>query len=174
MSNSYAESTVNSKKESTLKSIIVSLVLLFSMQLCANETILAENAPKDKPVSAASDTELDTYHKAQEPYIDKARKSYPQAKERYLKGLPSGEHFFLTTRLYDDQGREEQVFILVKNIADGVIEGIIFNKISTVSGYKNRQEYSFPEKEIYDWLITKPNGGEEGNFVGKFIDTYHH
>jgi hypothetical protein len=28
------------------------------------------------------------------------------------------------------------------------------------------------EAELLDWLITKPDGSEEGNVVGKFLDTY--
>ena len=26
--------------------------------------------------------------------------------------------------------------------------------------------------EVLDWTISKPDGTEEGNFVGKFLDTY--
>ena len=29
----------------------------------------------------------------------------------------------------------------------------------------------FNEKDILDWLIAKPDGSEEGNFIGKFLDT---
>lgn len=29
----------------------------------------------------------------------------------------------------------------------------------------------FKEKDIIDWLISKPDRSEEGNFVGKFLDT---
>ena len=41
-----------------------------------------------------------------------------------------------------------------------------------VSGYAYKQPYSFPESELVDWLIAKPDGSEEGNVVGKFLDTY--
>ena len=155
-----------------MKSFIVTLILFFSVTLFAEEPILSEHAPKDKLTTAANHKQLEAYHKAQEPYIKRARETYPTAKEKYLKGLPPGEHFFLTTRLYDDQNREEQVFVLVKSIEDGKVDGIIYNNINVVTGYQNGQKHSFPESEIYDWLITKPDGREEGNFVGKFIDTY--
>jgi hypothetical protein len=29
------------------------------------------------------------------------------------------------------------------------------------------------DRDVIDWVITDPNGAEEGNVVGKFIDTYH-
>lgn len=31
---------------------------------------------------------------------------------------------------------------------------------------------TFPETDMLDWPITRPDGTEEGNFVGKFLDTY--
>ena len=53
-----------------------------------------------------------------------------------------------------------------------MVSGIIYNQINLVKGYKNEQRYKFSESEVYDWLITKPDGSEEGNYVGKFLDTY--
>jgi len=41
-----------------------------------------------------------------------------------------------------------------------------------VTGYKHGDTYSFPEADLLDWTISKPDGTEEGNFVGKFLDTY--
>ena len=32
--------------------------------------------------------------------------------------------------------------------------------------------YQFSESDLLDWLITHPDGSEEGNFVGKFLDSY--
>ena len=32
--------------------------------------------------------------------------------------------------------------------------------------------YTFPEGELVDWLITHPDGSEEGNVVGKFLDEW--
>ena len=30
----------------------------------------------------------------------------------------------------------------------------------------------FPESELVDWVITHPDGIEEGNVVGKFLDEW--
>ena len=62
--------------------------------------------------------------------------------------------------------------LLVRVTEDGTIEGIIYSPIQVVSDYSYKQPYSFPESELVDWLITKPDGSEEGNVVGKFMDTY--
>ena len=70
----------------------------------------------------------------------------------------------------DPEGRFEQVFVLVDHIEDGVVTGRIFSDVGTVRGYKARDVYRFPEADVVDWLISKPDGSEEGNLVGKFID----
>lgn len=132
---------------------------------------LAPNAPVDKGQAVKSD-QLTAFETAVKPYVEQARKTYPEAKERFLAGLPAKNFFFVTTRLHDSAGRWEQVFIAVNEIKDGVITGLIASDIETVTGYKARDKYSFPESELIDWTIAKPDGSEEGNFVGKFLDTY--
>ena len=132
---------------------------------------LAPNAPTDQPQPVKSE-EARKFEEAIKPYVEKARKTYPDAKRRFLAGLPSGQVFFLTATLHDSAGRWEQVFIEVKEINDGKVKGLIANDIGTVSGYALGDSYTFPESELLDWTISKPDGIEEGNFVGKFLDTY--
>lgn len=133
-------------------------------------TPLAPNAPEDRPGKQADEKKFDEDIK---PYVEQARKTYPEAKARFLAGLPPKHVFFLTARLHDADGRWEQVFVEVKEIRDGTVKGLIANDIEAVSGYKLGDSYSFPESEFLDWTISKPDGTEEGNFVGKFLDTYH-
>jgi hypothetical protein len=40
----------------------------------------------------------------------------------------------------------------------------------TVDGYKRGDAYQFPESALTNWAIRKPDGSEEGNVVGKFLD----
>ena len=135
------------------------------------EVYVAPNAPKDKPVDVAS-TEVNQLEAAMQPYIQKARNTYPQAKARFLNGLPPKHSFFITTRLHDASRRFEQVFIAVTEIKDGKISGAIASEVNLVAGYRQGDTYSFPEAELIDWTITRPDGTEEGNFVGNFLDTY--
>src|SRR5437764_1028865 len=135
------------------------MLLLVALFICAavglgqdsNSSQIAPNAPPDKPVQAESQAEADQIEAAIKPYIEKAKQTYPEAKKRFLAGLPSKHGFFVTTRLHDKEGRFEQVFIAVLEIKDGVIKGKIANEITTVSGYKDGDEYSFPESELLDW-----------------------
>ncbi len=130
---------------------------------------LAPNAPQDKPVHSDSPQRA---HAALAPYIERARATYPQARDRYLAGLPRGESFFVTLSLRDDHGTEEMVFLLVKAIGGGYVNGTISNRIERVEGYWQGEMLAFPEGQIVDWLITKPDGSEEGNVVGKFMESH--
>jgi len=59
-----------------------------------------------------------------------------------------------------------------EKVADGEISGRIASSM-TLIGYGMGQFYSLPESQLIDWMIAKPDGTEEGNEVGKFLDTYH-
>ena len=134
--------------------------------------VLATNAPKDKPVSA-SGSRMDEIKKGMAPLIEKARQTYPDAKKRYLAGLPRGESFFVTVPLHDNEGATEQVFIAVSGIQGTKISGKIASDILTVQGFRRGQAYSLDEADLIDWLISKPDGSEEGNLVGKYLDSVH-
>jgi uncharacterized protein DUF2314 len=159
-------------------SILLSLAVILGASTVAipqqqqkPEIYVAPNAPKDKPVSAEA-RQAEQIEAAMKPYIEKAKNTYPQAKARFLTGLPPRHTFFITTRLYDSSRRVEQVFIAVNEIKDGRISGVIASTIQLVSGYLEGDKYSFPESELIDWTISKPDGTEEGNFVGNFLDSY--
>jgi len=133
---------------------------------------LSPNAPKDQPVDATGESQLEAIEAAVAPYIAQAKKTYPDAKKRYLTGLPEGHGFYAVTKLRDDRGTEEQVFIAVTKISDGKISGRVASAIRAVKGYKQGDAYEFPESDLIDWLITRPDGTEEGNVVGKFLDEW--
>jgi len=86
--------------------------------------------------------------------------------------LPAGHTFAVVTRLHDASGRTEQVFVGVKKIKRGIISGEIWNEINVVSGYQSYDKIRIPEADIIDWVITAPDGTEEGNVVGKWLDEH--
>lgn len=133
---------------------------------------LSTNAPRDQPVDAKGKADAEEYRAAIAPYVAQGRKTYVEAKKRYLAGLPPGQGFFAVTNLRDGSGTSEQVFIAVTGIWDDRISGRIASEILGVKGFKNGDLYSFPESELMDWLITHPEGSEEGNVVGKFLDEW--
>ncbi len=103
------------------------------------------------------------------PYSEQARKSYPDAKKRYLAGLPAGHRFSVVTKL-QASGHVEAVFITVSGIKGDQITGRIDSDVRGVPGYKPGDTYTLSERDIVDWVIVRPDGSEEGNVVGKFIE----
>lgn len=151
--------------------LFCSTLSLAQQQQPASPPALSPNAPEDKPQALTAE-QVKKFEEAIEPYVEKARKTYPDARKRFLAGLPPKHSFYITTRLHDKQGRFEQVFIAVREIKEGTIKGIIASEITTITEYKFGDLYSFPESELMDWTISLPDGSEEGNFVGKFLDEY--
>ena len=128
------------------------------------------NAPEDKPFVTSGSVTNDL-NVAIIPYVKQAMATYPEAKKRYLQGLPPNHFFQVVTRLRTDTAFE-QVFVAVSSIEGNHITGKIVSDVHGVPGYKWGDLYSFPESELIDWVIVLPNGTEEGNFVGKFLDQW--
>ncbi|WP_243385030.1 DUF2314 domain-containing protein [Geothrix alkalitolerans] len=138
----------------------------------AGQTTLSPNAPQDKPAAVST---LDQHQKvwaAARPYVEKAKATWPQAKARFLAGLPKGQVFFITTDLIDMSGRHEYVFVEAHKITNTAVEGILASAINTVSGFRQGQKITIQETSIIDWLISHPDGHEEGNVVGLFLEQY--
>jgi uncharacterized protein YegJ (DUF2314 family) len=131
-------------------------------------TAASSIAPQDQPVAW---TNLAAAKSAIAPYVAQARATYPQAKQRYLAGLPADQAFFVTVELKDDNGLSERVFLAVDRIEEGNIAGRIWNDVALVQGYALHQPYTVAEADIQDWLIAHRDGTEEGNFVGKYLDS---
>jgi len=154
-----------------MKKALFCVILLCSPNAVSQST-LAPNAPADKPVGFSNGQQHQELLKAIAPYVEQAKKSWPQAKEGYLKGLPPRHVFFVTTELADMRGKREIVFVEVRKIEKGIVTGVIANEISAVSGFKQGQTHAVPEADIWDWTVSRPDGSEEGNVVGKFLETY--
>jgi uncharacterized protein YegJ (DUF2314 family) len=153
-------------------------ILFLAVISCAHGRVKSDatapaNPPPDQPVTVRSDPQLQKLMSAIEPYVKKARATYPEAKARFQAGLPSGSTFFATVQLHDAEGKMEQVFVQVDQIEAGWISGFIQNDIKRMKGFAKGQRYTFPESEIIDWTISNRDGTEEGNVVGKFLDTWH-
>lgn len=144
-----------------------SSVVVLAMLSPITQAQVAANAPKDRMVSGPTTT----MERAIAPYIATAKATYPQARSRFLAGLPPGQGFFVVTRLRAPLQHDEQVFVAVQSVLDGVVQGRLASEVR-IAGYHAGQPLSVAETDIVDWLITKPDGSEEGNVVGKFLDTY--
>jgi uncharacterized protein YegJ (DUF2314 family) len=136
----------------------------------ANHSQAEKNAPVDKPFQATREQFVE-YDKAIAPYVAKARATYPAAKARFLAGLPPGYSFSVRVRLKDSNGRREDSFLTVNKISGEKITGRL-ETVTLLRNYKTGQTISVKESEIDNWVIVRPDGTEEGNYVGKFLDHY--
>ena len=134
--------------------------------------VIAPNAPRDQPATVRQQCEWSALVRAIEPFAREAHSSYPAAKQRFLAGLPPRHVFFVTIRLTDSLDHHEQVFLAVDSIVGRRITGRIASEITTVRGYAYGRPYAVQEADLIDWLIAKPDGSEEGNIVGRFLDNY--
>lgn len=157
---------------STVRVLLLLLLGAPAIAAAQRPVELAPNAPPDRPVSATQRCQLRVMFEAMAPYAAQARATYPAARGRFVVGLPPRHTMFVTTRLSDAAGRIEQVFVAVDSIRGDTIAGRIWSPIHVVSGYRYRQPYQFPDSLLVDWMIARPDGTEEGNVVGKFLDTY--
>jgi hypothetical protein len=140
--------------------------------LAAQDGHIAPNAPRDQPLTASTGSDAMRMFFAMEPYIAHARASWPDAKRRFVAGLPRQYSFFVTTRLRDATGRIEQAFVAVDSVSADRVYGRIGSRIIIVDGYQLGQPYDLHESDLIDWMIARPDGTAEGNIVGRFLDTY--
>jgi hypothetical protein len=144
--------------------------LLSSLGSASLAQELAPNAPPDKLVDI-NHGQLQKFDAAIAPYVKQARATLPLAKQKFLQGLPKGEIFFVTTRVYGEPSSFEQVFVRVTSWKGQTIRG----RLASETPYIHRkvgETIICTENDVLDWTISKPDGSEEGNFVGKFLDTY--
>jgi hypothetical protein len=144
--------------------LMATLVLAWICVGCAPDT---QESPSDTAVHAPRDV----FDQAIAPYLAQARASYPDARRRFLAGLPRAHVFFVTTRLIEGSESEDP-FVQVDAIQDGQIHGRIGSTMARVKSFKRGDPVTFPESAVMDWTITKPDGTEEGNAVGKFLRTW--
>jgi hypothetical protein len=153
----------------------LTLFLLFSTLTVSGQTRDYAKTPKDKPVHIEGLQQQAEVDRAIAPYIAKARQTYPAAKKRFEAGLPPKYLFSLTTKLWDrSHTKFEVVFVVAEKIKNGTVTGHLATHTKQPIGYNWGDRVSFPESQVMDWTIVHPDGTEEGNVVGSFLDTYHH
>jgi uncharacterized protein YegJ (DUF2314 family) len=152
--------------------IAVCLAFTFLAITILHSPVRAGQAPpQDRPAGMSAE-QAKRFEDAIAPYVKQARTSLPSAKAKFLSGLKPGEIFYITIRLYDDQRRFEQVFVKVNEWKGTAIHGVIASDLALIKDKRKGEKITCKEEDVFDWTISKPDGTEEGNFVGKFLDTY--
>lgn len=156
------------------KTALVAVLLIWSSTFgvaSPSPQPLSPQAPVDKPVSIGNAEQTRKFEAAIAPYVKQAKATLPQAKTRFLAGLPKGDHFLVTIRMYDAGGQFEQVFVGVTSWEGQTIHGILASDTPIIHR-RPSEVVTCKEQDVLDWTISQADGTEEGNFVGKFLDTY--
>ena len=103
-------------------------------------------------------------------YVDKARAAFPEAKRRFLEGLPEGYELRVTADLKDSDGRRMNNLIIVDKIENGWVTGHWYEGMARDVPV-TQDIYTFSEKDILDWAIQRSNGVIEGNFGWWYLVT---
>jgi len=145
-------------------------ILTILLAAAISHRTLAQTPPQDRPFTTdtAASNCLD---RAVQPSINHARETFPDARRRFLAGLPPGYGLSVTTRLRDSTGHFEQVFVALDSIKGDRLFGHIASDIAFVRGFRKHQAYELGTGDILDWTILRPDSTEEGNFVGNFLDS---
>ncbi len=122
--------------------------------------------PETKPLEFSNPAVLDSLIM---PYVAMARRTYPDAKARFLKGLSSSEKFLITTRVFDKQGNFQQIFVEVTSFSKNEVNGRVASSNGQTPGLAVGDPFTCPESDVLDWSIVKADGSQEGNVVGKFL-----
>ena len=150
-------------------------ITAISLAIALSSVAAQTNAPPDKPRWVRGYKQYQAMEQAIAPYVARARATYPAAKKRFLAGLPPN-HLFTVWLPFDENDKRtgeyriEHVFVAVEKISGGKVYGRINNKLLALKTYHYGDRVQFAESRILNWAIVRPDGSEEGNYVGNFLD----
>jgi hypothetical protein len=127
---------------------------------------LSPLAPPDRPV------QLDVEVTREIERLSRiSRDELPGIRDRFLSGLPPGHLLFVSTTLHDES-IDELVFVHVREWHEPeLIDGVLDSEV-TVTGYRRGQPLGVATSDVSDWTISRPDGTEEGNRVGRYVETH--
>jgi hypothetical protein len=130
-----------------MRYLLIALAIV-SASCATRPSVLGD--PAIPPAGGASEDEGQL---ASLSYVDQARVAFPEAKRRFLEGLPEGYELRVA---WDG-------LIVVEKIENGWITGHWHEGMARAAS-GTQEIYTFSEKDIIDWAIVRPNGVIEGNF----------
>lgn len=116
------------------------------------------------------DRVFDTDGMQVENFAALAQKLLPGFKDRFLKGLPEGHTLYVTVVFKNDIGEGENAFIRVDRWEGKQIYGTIATMLRIIPQHSPGESITISDEQAIDWTLVRPDGSEEGNFVGKYIE----
>ncbi|UOQ98771.1 hypothetical protein MUN81_04585 [Hymenobacter sp. 5317J-9] len=97
-----------------------------------------------------------------------ALRTLPQAKKKFLAGLPTGDQFLLSVRVIATDTSFRQASARVLGWHGNTVQALLLPDAASPA---EPVPISFPETAVVDWTLLRASGREEGNYVGRYIDT---
>lgn len=149
---------------------LLGLVLAGSAQTAAAQTaapvvLTAATAPAGvRPALAREETAL------ADP-VREALRTLPQAKKKFLAGLPEGDQFLLSVRVAASDTSFRQASARVLGWRGNTVQALLLPAAADSATPAEPMPVSFPETAVVDWTLLRASGREEGNYVGRYTDT---
>lgn len=100
-----------------------------------------------------------------------ARKKLPDLRKRFNTGLKPGENLLLKAPFATPDGGREWMWVEVASWkADGSIPAVLQNDPFEIPNLKSGAHVEVKEKDIFDYILSTPDGTVEGNETGKIIE----
>ncbi len=146
-------------------SLLASATVLFAIpalaQVPAPVVLTAASAPAAvRPALARDDSAL------ADP-VREALRTLPQAKKKFLAGLPSGDQFLLSVRVAASDTSFRQVSARVLGWHGNTVQALL---LPDEASSAEPTPVSFPETAVVDWMLLRASGREEGNYVGRYLE----
>ena len=108
------------------------------------------------------------------PCIAMTKKALPDVKKNYVGRQLQGDALYVTVRLYDPNGKKEALHLQVATWEGAAIRGKINETPRALKTYHRGQTIEVKETDVLDWTFLKPDGTEDGNLIGRQIESPNH
>ena len=103
--------------------------------------------------------------------VREALRTLPQAKKKFLAGLPAGDQFLLSVRVAASDTSFRQASARVLGWRGNTVQALLLPETVDSATPAEPMPVSFPETAVVDWTLLRASGREEGNYVGRYTDT---
>ena len=101
---------------------------------------------------------------------EKARLRLPGLKTKFNKGLEPGYSILIKAPFKTDEGGREWMWVEITKWENEFVTGILQNEPFKIANLKAGSIVFANEKDIFDYMLYKPDGTHEGNETGKILE----
>ncbi len=96
--------------------------------------------------------------------LERAVAEWPGIRTCFIGGLAPGHTLFVKRGFPVDGEGREFMWVAVVALQNGEVQGALANDSAYVSDMRAGKRVSFPDAEVFDWMISDGRGGREGGY----------